>query len=111
MKTYPSRSEQRENLLKAEARKGNFCRERVIVYPNEIKRLERDGFNVSNIVDARIREKKLLVVTVDWSLVFGNGIPHEVYSYINYITDDFPKDQVKNLAEELFVTAHRPNKD
>ena len=105
MRSYPSRAEKREVRLYSEAEKGVFSLE-FTLYPSEITKLEKQGFNISS-PKPYSNSKDLFTVTVDWSKAFGVAIPHIVHSYINKIIETFPKDSINNLAQELYVIAQR----
>lgn len=107
--SYPTRSERRQVQLYSAAEKGEFSLENIILYPSEIKKLEKDGFTVHS-VKPFISKKKLFSATVEWSNVYNSAIPHLVYSYIYGIIETYPKNFVNSFAQELFVIAHRAKK-
>ena len=108
MHSYPSRSEKRQINLYTAAERGVLSVENMLLYPSEIKKLEKEGFYISNIVPSAI-SKGLYSVTVDWSHAYGSGIPHIVFSYIHNIIETYPKNSVNSFAQELFVIAQRAN--
>ena len=106
MRSYPSRTDKREIRLYTAAEKGELSIEQFVLYPSEITKLEKQGFNVSNIKPYS-NSSVLFTATVSWSNAYGCAIPHIVHSYINRIIETFPKRSVNNFAQELFVIAHR----
>ena len=105
MRGYPSRAEKREITLYSAAEKGEFS-VGLILYPNEITRLEKDGFAVSYIHPCP-KYKNLFTATVSWGNAYGPAIPHIVHSYIHGIIETKPKNSIENFAQELFVIAHK----
>lgn len=108
MRSYPSRAEVRETKLYAAAESGNLSLKNSLLYPAEIKRLEKEGFQVSDVKPSGIR-KNLYSATIDWSRAYGNAIPHIVFSYINGIIETEPQNSISNFAQKLYVIAHRNN--
>lgn len=106
MISYPSRAERREVALISTAEKGDFSLDNIIVYPGEIAKLQKSGCIVHSIKPFE-SSKSLYSVTADWSRAFGCAIPHMVHSYIHGIIETFPKNHVKNFAQELFIISHR----
>lgn len=109
MHSYPSRAEKREILFYGAAEKGSLSCENVFLYPSEIKRLERDGFFISNIKPSSIKPN-LFSVTVSWANAFGLAIPHIVHSYIIGIIETKPSHHIHNFAQTLYVIAKKVNK-
>ena len=108
MISYPTRSEKRQVKLYAAAEKGIFSLESVILYPSEIKKLEKDGFNVNTLKPFESK-KKLFVANINWANPYGFAIPHIVHSYIHGIIETYPRNSIKNFAQELYVIAHKAN--
>ena len=104
MRTFPSRAETREVQLYAAAEKGETSLTQQKLYPGEIKKLQKDGFNI--IIDGTFdSSKKLYCATIDWHNPYPDGIPHIVFSYIMAIIATYPENHVKNLAQKLYITA------
>ena len=108
MISYPTRSERRELNLIQTAEKGEFSLDKLIVYPGEIAKLKKDGCIVHSIKPFE-NSRSLYSVTVDWSKAYGGAMPHIVHSYIHGIIETYPKNYVKNFAQQLFITSHRAN--
>ena len=106
MHSYPSRAETREILFYRAAENGCLSCDNVILYPSEIKRLERDGFFVGNIKPSDINPN-LFSATVSWVNAFGLAIPHIVHSYIIGIIETKPENHIKNFAQTLYVIAKK----
>lgn len=106
MRSYPSRNEKREIRLYAAAEKGELSIEQLILYPSEITKLKKQGFKVSNIKPYN-NSTSLFTVDISWADAFGCAIPHIVHSYLNRIIETFPKNSIKNFAQELYVIAHK----
>ena len=102
---FTSRPEERQERFFIRAERGCLDSEEIL-YPSEVKRLQRDGFLIERIktFDA---SKHLAVYNVSWANPFQDGIPHIVYSYITGILSSYPKSKVTNFAQELFVIARR----
>ena len=106
MISYPTRSEKRQVQFYSAAEKGEFSLENIVLYPGEIKKLQKDGFIVQTIKPLA-SNKKLFVTNIYWSHTYGSSIPHIVYSYIHGVIETYPKSSVNNFAQELFIIAHR----
>ena len=106
MHCYPSRNEVRETKLYIAAEKGKFSLDYVL-YSSEMKKLEKDGFHISNVKP--FSNEGLYSVTIDWYRAFGNEIPHIVFAYTRGIVLTFPKNSIKNFAQELYIIAQKTN--
>lgn len=103
MHSYPSRNEIRETKLYMVAERGEFSLD-YILYSSEMKRLEKEGFRISNVKPFK---DNLYSVTIDWYRAFGNAIPHIVFAYTHGIVETFPNNSVKNFAQELYIIAQK----
>ena len=109
MHSYPSRAETREILFYGAAEKGCLSYDNIILYPSEIKRLEKDGFFITNIKPSGIKPN-LFSVTVSWANAFGLAIPHIIHSYIIGIIETKPSHHIHNFAQTLYVIAKKAKK-
>lgn len=106
MYNYPNRAESREVRLICLAEKGKFSYENAFLYPGEIKKLEKEGFVVSDIKPTK--DKGLYTATIDWGYAYRNGgIPCIVYSYIHDIIMTFPESHVKNFSQRLYIISSK----
>lgn len=106
MHSYPSRNEVREIKLYTVAEKGNFSLD-YILYSSEMKKLEKEGFRILNVKP--FSKDGLYSATIDWYRAFGNEIPHIVFAYTRGIVLTFPKNSIKNFAQELYIIAQKTN--
>lgn len=106
MRTYPSRSETRELEMFSAAEKGLRSLTQAKLYPTEIRRLQKDGFNVTinGLFDS---SRNLYCATIDWHNAFPKGVPHIVYSYIIGIIETKPQSYITNFAQELYVISSK----
>lgn len=109
MRSYPSRSENREMRLYRTAQNGLYKLKDMILYPSEVKSLKKKGFVVETIPYSTLKVKNMLICTIDWSHPFSDEIPAIVSDYINGITNTYPKNSINSFAQELFVIAQRAN--
>lgn len=106
MNHYPSRSEKRYARFYQIAENGGL-HSLEILYSSEARKLsEKSGFS-NKILGLHGNFPNLYDVDVSWSNAFGDVIPYPVEQYINGTISTFPNLYVNNLAEELYVIAHR----
>ena len=102
-----SRSEKRELALYSAAEDKKFCMEHQVLYLSEVKALRKKGLEVTIISENFKSIKGLVVATIDWSNAFPNGIPVIVSAYLFGNLDHYPREHIKNQAQELYVIAYR----
>ena len=80
------------------------------LYFTEAQDLEKDGFRLTEIKgnNTSPRYKKKLYI-VSWGNPYFNNIPKSIQKYLNG-NAKFPKNDVQNFAQSLFVTAAKFNK-
>lgn len=101
-----SRYEQRKKSLRAIAQNGFFNLQGLTLFPSEVKRLNRDGFDVVELYREG-GKNKVIHVNIYWKLAYKAEIPIAVSNYINGITNTFPQECINNLAQELYVISSR----
>jgi len=83
------------------------------LYVSEAKVLESQGFKVMKInvkkYELNSRNKKIPCI-ISWNNPFSNGIPQNVRTYIASDDAIYPKNDVKNFAQSLYLRAIKFNK-
>ena len=105
MHYYLSRNESRQERLYAAANKHQFELEDIL-YPNEVTKLEKQGFTIKKLDDFDV-QKNLGVYLISWSNPFIGGVPRVVFSYCIGLVKAYPFSKVDNFAKELFILAYK----
>lgn len=106
MQEFKSRSDKRLIKLRCAAGEGCMSLDNELLYGSEIKRYEKQGFEVSHTPSSI---KNLDNSKIDWSNAFNGNVPYQVFCYISGITPVYPKVYVKTFAQELYVIAAHVN--
>jgi len=100
-----SRKQRREEKFLDSANSGEFGAPTPL-FKNEEKSLIKDGFTVKRF---GLHTKYSLPSYVSWNEAFGDEIPPSVCDYITGVSDEFPKSEISNWAQRLYVIAARAN--
>ena len=102
MQEFMSRSERRLIRLRSAAEKGLMSLDNELLYGSEIKRYEKQGLFIYHLPSTI---KDLEKSKISWENAFGSEVPYPVVYYIKGITSMYPENEIKTLAQELYVIA------
>ena len=101
--SFPSRADARQERLYRKAENALFTSEEIL-YPSEVKKLSKEGFNIQKISEYD-SSRSLSLYVVLWNNPYDYCVPLIVHNYMSNFINTFPK--TENFAQELFIIAGR----
>lgn len=89
--------------LVSTAQQGLFEAEGLVLLPSVFKGLKKEGLETTKTGTKNGARNKLFISSVSWKNAYKDGVPTVVSEYISGKTKKYPEEEIKNLAQKLFV--------
>lgn len=81
--------------------------DRLLLLPSEFRLLKKEGVTVNKQETKNGARDKVFFCHVSWKDAYPEGIPLAVLEYTSRKAMAYPKNHVKNFAQELYIIAIR----
>ena len=105
MNRYPSRAEKRQDALYRLAERGFLSMLNAVLYPAEVKKLIKEGFQIKNVRQFE-SSKSLVTADISWENAFGYAVPEIAHAYVTGQNNKFPP-LARTFPQKLWVIASR----
>lgn len=85
------------------AQRGAFEVKGLVLLPSVFKELKKQGLDMTKTGTKSGARNKVFISSVSWKNAYKNGVPSVVSEYISGKSKNYPENEVKNLAQKLFI--------
>ncbi len=92
------------------AQQGLFEANGLVLLPSVFKDLKKEGLKVTKTGTKNGARNKVFISSINWENAYEDGVPVIVTEYISGKSKIYPKEEIKNLAQKLFVLSSMTSK-